>query len=339
MVLTRDTFRSSVFKRDNYRCVICNKKAADAHHIIERRLFDDGGYYIDNGASLCSDCHIKAEQTLISCEEIREAANIKNVVLPDHLYSDMKWDKWGNSILPDGRRVKGELFNDPSVQKILKEGGVLDCFCKYVKYPRTYHLPFSSKVTKDDRVLKDISNFEGKVVIVSEKIDGENSTLYSDKIHARSIDSRNHSSRNWLKAFHANMKHNIPEEWRICGENMYAKHTIYYENLKTYFYVFSIWNEDNECLSWEDTVFWSKLLELDLVPILYYGIWDKERIETFCDNEDREGFVVRVEDSFHYKDFRKNVAKWVNPKFKDKLKEENTFNWMYRPFTINKIKE
>ena len=43
-LLTRDNFRESVFDRDNHKCVFCDKHAKDAHHIMERRLFNDGGY-------------------------------------------------------------------------------------------------------------------------------------------------------------------------------------------------------------------------------------------------------------------------------------------------------
>jgi 5-methylcytosine-specific restriction endonuclease McrA len=46
-LLTRDRFRESVLARDNHACVVCKRKGIplDAHHIIERRLFPDGGYY------------------------------------------------------------------------------------------------------------------------------------------------------------------------------------------------------------------------------------------------------------------------------------------------------
>jgi hypothetical protein len=54
ILLTRDNFRNSVFERDKHLCVICKEPAVDAHHILERRLFPDEGYYIDNGASLCA---------------------------------------------------------------------------------------------------------------------------------------------------------------------------------------------------------------------------------------------------------------------------------------------
>jgi len=78
-LMTRDDFRQSVFERDSHRCVICGEPSKDAHHILERRLFPDGGYYIDNGASLCEKRHLLAESTQLSCDEIRQAAKITEI--------------------------------------------------------------------------------------------------------------------------------------------------------------------------------------------------------------------------------------------------------------------
>jgi len=39
----------------------------------------------------------------------------------------------------------------------------------------------------------------GREVVVTEKMDGENTTMYCDNIHARSIDGRHHPSRDWVK--------------------------------------------------------------------------------------------------------------------------------------------
>ena len=336
LLLTRDAFREGVFARDKYVCVICGEPATynakgqvnnlDAHHIIERRLFDSpsmfGGYFLDNGASLCSKHHIMAEQTTLSCEEIREAAGIKNIILPEHLYEDryLRYDKWGNFILPNEQRVKGELFFDESVQKILEKGGVLDLFSKYVKYPRTHHLPWSEKQSKDDRILESVDHFKGKEVIVTVKMDGENTTMYNDYIHARSLDSGTHPTRNWVKSLWGQKGYNIPEGWRVCGENLYAVHTIPYTNLKTLFYVFSIWDDKNNCLSWDDTLEWCELLELEPIPVLYRGIFDEQLIKSLyqptIDGNACEGYVIRTADSFSYGSFRKCVAKFVSGNFK-----------------------
>ena len=78
MLLSRDEFRQQVFARDGGRCVICSAPGQDAHHILERRLFDDGGYYLDNGATLCAACHVKAEMTVLSCDAIRAAIDGKS---------------------------------------------------------------------------------------------------------------------------------------------------------------------------------------------------------------------------------------------------------------------
>lgn len=313
-LLTRDQFREAVFARDGLKCVLCKNAVQDAHHILERRLWGNGGYFIENGASLCGPCHVLAEQTKVSVEEIREAAGITKIIVPDHLYPDQVYTKWGDPILANGSRAKGELFYDESVQKILKEGGMLNLYTDYIKYPRTYHLPFSESITDDDRIIGDFSRLEGQEIIVSVKKDGENTSCYQDYVHARSLDSRNHPSRNWVKNFFSQFQHDIPKGWRICGENLFAEHSIRYENLKSYFYGFSIWNDKNICLSWDETLEWFQLFGIEPVEVIYRGIFDLIILKNFAkqlDTEKEEGYVVRLAGEFNYRDFNKCVCKFV----------------------------
>lgn len=336
-LLTRNDFRELVFFRDRGLCVMCVKPATAAHHIVERRLFPDGGYYLNNGASLCDECHILAEETEISCDAIREMLGITTLVIPPHLYADQDIDKWGNPILPNGTRLKGELFFDESVQKILKQGGKLPLFLDRVKYPRTHHLPWSASVGKSDRIHPDVNFFLNKEVVITEKMDGENTSMYSDGIHARSLEYSSHESRNWVKALHSKICGFIPSGWRVCGENLYAKHSILYENLDDYFQVFSIWNEQNECLSWDQTVEWATLLDLKVVPIIWKGLWDAKHIQNISSTLDFskvEGYVVRVSDKFHYRDFKMSTAKYVR---KDHVQPE-AHHWKYSRVVPNKIK-
>lgn len=317
-LLSRDEFREAVFSRDGHRCVMCGAPAADAHHIVERKLWADGGYYLGNGASVCEPCHLRAESTEISCEELRTRCGITRVLLPPHLYVDAEqpYDKWGNPILPNGQRLRGELFDDESVQKILAP--VLHLFTSRVKYPRTFHLPWSPGVTDDDRVMDDPDDaFDGAEVVVTEKADGECTTFYRDYLHARSTDYSPHPSRDRVRALHAQIAHDIPDNWRICGENVYAQHSIAYDALPSHFLVFSIWNERNECLSWDDTVLWAQLLGLSVVPVLHRGPWDERAVRALDGvaksqlGGDREGYVVRLSAGFHYRAFRRSVAKYV----------------------------
>jgi hypothetical protein len=80
--LTRDGFKTAVFSRDKNICVICNSAAVDAHHLFERRLWIDQGYYVDNGVSVCSNCHYEAELTTLSVEQLRASAKITNILVP-----------------------------------------------------------------------------------------------------------------------------------------------------------------------------------------------------------------------------------------------------------------
>jgi len=116
------------------------------------------------------------------------------------------------------------------------------------KYPRTRHLPWSPGATSDDLTLEGIDAFVGRRVIVTEKMDGENTTLYRDHSHARSLDSRHHPSRNWVKAMHGRIAHEIPEGWRLCGEHLYARHSTAHAQLPPHFTLFSVCDADTRCL-------------------------------------------------------------------------------------------
>ena len=65
--LIRAKFRASVFSRDKYKCRMCeyvpkDTSELDAHHISDRNYVPNGGYVMENGISLCVECHIMAEQ-------------------------------------------------------------------------------------------------------------------------------------------------------------------------------------------------------------------------------------------------------------------------------------
>lgn len=192
----------------------------------------------------------------------------------------------------------------------------------YYKYPTTYHLPWSKGVADDDKVIESLTGFEGRRVIVTEKLDGECTTMYRDYIHARSIDSPTNFTRSWVQNFHRSIAHNIPDGWRIVGENVWAEHSIRYENLKSYFYPFAVFDENNFCLSVDDmklvlrAEIFRDLPNLKTIPllppVLFDGIFDEKIIEEIeIDPKKQEGYVLRTFDGFHYDDFGKHVAKFV----------------------------
>ena len=312
-LLSREEFKRAVFERDGYECVLCSAPAADAHHVVERRLWPDGGYYIENGVSLCAVDHILAETTEIDCVEVREAAGIETILLPPCLDPEGgPYDKWGNVHTPSGKRLMGPLFHEESVQKIIAP--YLHLFVRYQKYPRSFHLPWSPGATSDDKMLKDVQHFVGKEIVLTEKLDGECTSMYSDHVHARSIESdMSHPSRHWIRALHGQIAYEIPEGFCLVGENLYAQHSIRYENLVSYFNVFQVRDETNRVLSWDETVECSELLYLQHVPVLWRGIFNEKMLRARIVPPNEEGYVVRLADSFPLSEFSRSVAKWVRP--------------------------
>jgi hypothetical protein len=187
-----------------------------------------------------------------------------------------------------------------------------------VKYPRTPHLPTSPGATDDDVRVGSVSVFDGLEVVVTEKLDGENTTIGPGWTHARSLESSPHPSRSWVRALAAGLASTLPPDLRLCGENLFARHSIGYHDLPGYFLVFGVWEGrvGERCLSWDETVEWAALLDLPTVPVLYRGVWpgEGELVQRWRQSHDEatsEGFVVRTAASFAREEFTRRVAKWV----------------------------
>ncbi|MFE3940749.1 RNA ligase family protein [Streptomyces sp. NPDC059118] len=183
-------------------------------------------------------------------------------------------------------------------------------------YPRTAHLPWSPGATSDDVRIADLAALTGREVVVTEKLDGENTTLYADGLHARSLDSAHHPSRGWVKALQGRIGTRIPDGWRVCGENVFARHSIPYDGLESFFYGFSVWDGER-CLDWDRTVEFLRDLGIPVPPVLWRGVFDARAEKALRalrpDTVRREGYVVRPADGFGAADFGRLVAKWVRP--------------------------
>lgn len=204
---------------------------------------------------------------------------------------------------------------------------------KRYKYPRTFHLPWSEGCTDDDKRLSDTTMFEGRHVIVTEKMDGENTTLYPDgHCHARSISSGYHPSRTWVTGWWQTIAYTFPPNLRVCGENVYARHSIPYNDLSSFFLAFSIWDGDT-CLSWDETAAICATHRIPLVPILYDGPYNEATIRALH-KDGREGYVVRNREAFAGASFSQNVAKWVRPNH-----VQTDDHWMHTQMVPNQLKD
>jgi len=229
-LLSREQFNTEVLKRDNNECVICkHKENLAVHHIIDRKCFDNGGYFLNNGISLCEICHIKAENGNYTCEELRELAKIKEIILPNSFDPNLEYDKFGNEI---------------------KE--------KLIKYPRTAHLE-NSGISKDDTdeviLFKDIFN---KFLVIEEKNDGANTGISFNKDCELLLQCRGHYLKGrgdwpefnqfkvWGNTYKDQLFDILTDKYIMYGEWMGTFHSVFYNKLPHYFMEFDIYDKKNK---------------------------------------------------------------------------------------------
>ena len=189
------------------------------------------------------------------------------------------------------------------------------------KYGRSFHLPFSPGTTSDDRIAKSVDSLLNQQVVITEKLDGENAGMTRDGVYARS--HATFTTSGWSKEvrrMHDFLKHDIAEEMTIFGENMEGIHSIEYENLTSYLYVFGI-REGERWYSWQETEDYAFLMNLPTVPVLFKGILSSasELEEKVLDlvaqpsalGGKREGIVIRLARSFTVEEFPQSLMKWV----------------------------
>ena len=181
------------------------------------------------------------------------------------------------------------------------------------KYGRTFHLPISLGATSDDKTMSSLDGLRLDDLVVTEKMDGENTTIHSKGTYARSPDSRYHPSRDWLKAFAAGISPQLAENERIVGENLYAQHSIGYDALQSYFLGFA-WIVENDIQPWDVTIIRFKELGITPVKILYRGQFAEGLFQSLADKldfETQEGFVARDAAGFTDIEMPNRMGKYV----------------------------
>lgn len=128
---------------------------------------------------------------------------------------------------------------------------------EFHKYVRTPHIS-GSRFQHGDHDLEAISwsEIHGKHLVVEEKIDGSNAGISFTQDGDLLIQSRGHYLRGgprekqfeWMKQWAAAKKSELFDvlgsRYVMYGENMYAKHTCFYDNLPHYFMEFDIYDTE-----------------------------------------------------------------------------------------------
>ena len=183
------------------------------------------------------------------------------------------------------------------------------------------HFLWSPGTTSDDRFAYDISKLIGTPIVITEKLDGENNSMTSNGVYARShVDFTVSPWSAKVRELHSVLKSSISEDLYIFGEAMSAIHSIEYTHLTSHFYMFGarykgVWS------SWDEVEDYAFLLDLPTVPALFKGIVNSEKelrelTEELVKQESalggsREGIVCRVQREFNDEEFESCVVKWV----------------------------
>jgi hypothetical protein len=326
----RSQFRKEVFARDGSKCVVpgCGKRAVDAHHIMERALWKEpselGGYFVENGASLCEMHHMDAERGFLTPTALRYYAGIHNTYrVPKQFNPGEDYDKWGRKLEIPARWS--------------------------IKYPHTPYLTNSPGVDPADaREGKMIppEAFIGMPTVITVKMDGSNVFFDSEKVAARNGHDAIHPSFDMAKARHAEIRDRIPDDFQIFCEWLYAKHSIHYvgrQALDDYCQVFAVYDrKTHEFLSWRGVETFAAVLGMPTVPVLSVGnrfINQKDfNSEIYhyggvAIEDGHEGIVVRNEFSFHHSTVGQNIGKFVRPNHVSTNK-----HWMTERITRNEVR-
>jgi hypothetical protein len=134
-------WRENVFIRDNYTCQLCKKYGVylEAHHIMKWSCFPDRRFDINNGATLCADCHNLTKSRVIwivgnsGAGKTTLAKQLLKIKFAIHLDGDMVRGVWKDLGLSKEDRIENNLRVGRLVSSFKKGGHdlIVSTICPY----------------------------------------------------------------------------------------------------------------------------------------------------------------------------------------------------------------
>jgi hypothetical protein len=246
-----------------------------------------------------------------------------------------------------------------------------------VKYPRTRHLE-GSRLQLGDEDLEQVpfEALRGRFCVVEEKLDGANAGLSLDADGRVRMQSRGHALvggarekhwdlfKRWARAHATSLTELLAGGVTLYGEWLYAKHTIFYDQLPHYFLEFDVRDRAGAFWSTERRREHLAGSSVRSVPVLWQGVvkdprtlpelvgdslyksagWrdrlrasavaagvDADRISAETDLEDKaEGLYIKVEEGGVVVD----RLKWIRASFLTAVVDSGS-HWLARPIVPN----
>jgi len=153
-----------------------------------------------------------------------------------------------------------------------------------LKYPRTPHLSGSQLQRDDDPSTVAFASLAGRHLVVEEKLDGANTAISFARDGALCLQSRGHYLcggprerhfallKTWAQCLQGELRQVLGSRYVMYGEWLFAKHTVFYDQLPHYFHEFDVY--DREQRLFLATPARRRLLEglpITSVPVLHSG--------------------------------------------------------------------
>lgn len=179
------------------------------------------------------------------------------------------------------------------------------------KYPRTPHLEGSRLQPGDEDLSQiDFSEIRGKHIVIEEKIDGANSAVSFDTDGGLLLQSRGHYLiggpreihydlfKQWATAHAKTFYEVLGSRYIMYGEWMYAKHSMYYDALPSYFMEFDIFDREKEIyLDTPSRRLLTEKMPISSVPVLNEGVFQRSSDVLKCLGKSRfirDGHIERL---------------------------------------------
>lgn len=193
-----------------------------------------------------------------------------------------------------------------------------------MKFHRTYHLPWSPGQTSDDKThtRKHIEQtFLGRILTITEKLDGENQDSLRTGWHLRSESAtaggvlRSRSKAHWAK-----VKAQLEWDTHYFVEDISNVHSIEYSCREHLFFLLAVLHKDFKYWdTWEALVKAAALAQIPPVPLLaqrvFNSVAELKAVTTQLAQQPsvlggvREGVVVRLDEPLDA--WTPHTAKWV----------------------------
>lgn len=251
-----------------------------------------------------------------------------------------------------------------------------------LKYPRTHHIE-GSRFQPGDEELDSVpfSQIQGRNIVVEEKMDGANSAISFDDDSKLLLQSRGHYLtggerekhfalfKQWANTQYENLRSCLGTRYIAYGEWLYAKHTIFYDQLPHYWLEFDIFDKEEKVFLSTDrrlellkyapivpvkVLFSGQLKKLDqLMRLLgashFIGSEHLEKLRKLCTAQDlseeralaetdpsfdMEGLYIKVEEDGAVKE----RYKLVRSSFLTTVLLSDS-HWLERPIIPNQLKD